>query len=485
MPPIRFMSCILALLCFTGLAARAETLNGTALYRERIMPPPDARLIVVLADISLADAPETELGRVEIEAAGAPPYDFAIEYDPAEIDPQRTYAVRATLWAGDQMMFTSDTVVPVLTHGAPNVAMIVMQRVAADMAPPTDNAQDAATPLRIGAHGLKLPATFTGNLPCADCEAIAYHLDLWPDQGYHLRREWLGRETDAGANTQDDIGFWFVDPARDAIVLSGLSDTPSDWQVTAPDRIRQLDVDGNVIDSTLPYDLTSDGTLSQTDVEDVFLGGMMRYMADAAVFEECGTGRLYPIVQEGDYLALERAYLADQSAAGAPLYINVEGALIMRPAMEGPEQRSLVVDRFVRTRPGITCERQRADASLTNTYWRIDALAGEAIAGLPADSREPHLILRTQDDSTADAPRFSATVGCNGMMGEFNQRGSALTFGRVAGTLMACPPPLGDLERTLAQTLETVQSYRINGETMVLLDGTNEIIAVLTAVYLK
>ncbi|TNC65377.1 copper resistance protein NlpE N-terminal domain-containing protein [Rubellimicrobium roseum] len=28
--------------------------------------------------------------------------------------------------------------------------------------------------------GLRLPATFTGTLPCADCLGIRTHLDLWP-----------------------------------------------------------------------------------------------------------------------------------------------------------------------------------------------------------------------------------------------------------------------------------------------------------------
>ena len=35
-----------------------------------------------------------------------------------------------------------------------------------------------------GAHGLTLPASFSGVLPCADCPGIRYHLDVWPDQGY-------------------------------------------------------------------------------------------------------------------------------------------------------------------------------------------------------------------------------------------------------------------------------------------------------------
>lgn len=469
----RFMVMLLTFVfSFAGIAT-ADTVTGTATFRERIMPPADARLVVILSDISRADAPAVELGRVEIENAGGPPYAFEIEYDASVIEENHSYAVRATLWVGDRMMFTTDTVAPVITRGAPDEVNLIMVRVASEARSNaiTDQPQ-------IGAHGLQLPATFTGTLPCADCEGIKYHLDLWPDQGYHLRREWLGRAGDTGDNIQDDIGFWYSDAQSKTIVLPGLTDTPNQWEVKAPNKIRQLDMDGNVIMSDLPYELTGNGMLDESDVEDVFLGGMLTYMADAAVFQECRTGRSYPVVMDGDYLAMEQAYLADQSAAGAPLYVNVEGSLLMRPAMEGPEQRSLVVDRFVRTRPGVTCERQRADASLTNTYWKIDTLAGEDVVGLPSGGHEAHMILRENEG------RFSATVGCNGMMGDFTQQDGTLSFGRSAATLMACPPPLGAMEQRLALALEATQSYRINGETLALYNEANDIVALLTAVYL-
>jgi len=469
----RFMVILLTFVFSFGGILAAETVTGTATFRERIMPPPDARLVVTLSDISRADAPAVELGRVEIKNAGGPPYAFEIEYDASVIEQNHSYAVRATLWAGDRMMFTTDTVAPVITRGAPDEVNLIMVRVASEARSNaiTDQPQ-------IGAHGLQLPATFTGTLPCADCEDITYHLDLWPDQGYHLRREWLGRAGDTGDNIQDDIGFWYSDAQSKRVVLSGLTDTPNQWGVKAPNKIRQLDMDGNVIMSDLPYELTGNGTLDETEIEDVFLGGMMTYMADAAMFQECRTGRSYPMVMDGDYLAMERAYLADQSAPGAPLYVNVEGSLLMRPAMEGPEQHSLVVDRFVRTRPGITCERQRADASLTNTYWKIDTLAGEDVVGLPSGGHEAHMILRENDG------RFSATVGCNGMMGDFTIQDGILSFGHTAATLMACPPPLGAMEQRLALALEATQSYRINGETLALYNEADEIVALMTAVYL-
>ncbi len=41
----------------------------------------------------------------------------------------------------------------------------------------------------VPAHGLRPPATFRGDLPCADCVGVRHHLNLWPDQIFHLRRE--------------------------------------------------------------------------------------------------------------------------------------------------------------------------------------------------------------------------------------------------------------------------------------------------------
>lgn len=470
---LRFLACGLCLL-MPPLLHAADMVTGTATYRERIAAPPDARFVAVLEDISRADAPAVELGRAEIDKAGNPPYAFEIAYDPAAIDDRHTYAVRATLTTGDRLLFTTDRVAQVLTRGAPSEIDLVMRMVSAAEAPAAREAP------RIGAHGLRLPATFTGTLPCADCEGIAHHLDLWPDQTYHLRREWLGRDDDPGSHRRDELGRWSADPARGAIVLHGAAEMPIQWAVKGPERLRLLDMEGNPIESGLPYEVTSDGSLTETDLDGLFLGGMMTYMADAALFEECLTGRRYPIAPEGDYLALERAYLADRTAPGAPLYVHVEGGLLMRPAMEGPDRRSLVVHRFIKTRPDVTCERQQANAALTNTYWRIDRLGDEAVVGLP-ERREPHLILRA-----GDAHRFAATLGCNQMNGPYALADDGrLTFGLTASTMMACPPPLDALERTLAETLSAVRSYQISGETLVLYDEAGAVIALLTAVYLR
>lgn len=446
----------------------ADTLKGTAVYLERIAAPPQARFVAVLEDISRADAPAKQVGRVVRDNARNPPYSFEIAYDPGAIDPSRTYAVRASLYASDgELLFTTDTVAPVLTRGAPGEVELVMRRVKS--AP-----QQAGAVL--GAHGLRLPASFTGTLPCADCAGIRHHLNLWPDQTFHLGRTYLD---ELNESHHDALGRWYADPERNAIVLLGAGETPLQWEVKDTLRLRLLDIEGAPIESDLNYDLTSDGRLAETDLAGLFLGGMVRYMADAAIFEECLTGESYPVAMEGAYPDLERAYLADRQAPGAPLYVHVEGSLLMRPAMEGPDRRSLVVDRFIRTRPGMTCTRHRSDAALTNTYWRIDRLRAQAVTGQP-ERREPHLVLLDGPEN-----RFGGTVGCNRMVGSYTIDGTQLSFGLAASTMMACPPPLDKLEQALGAALGEVREFRHDGASLSLLDDAGQPVIELTAVYFR
>jgi len=199
---------------------------------------------------------------------------------------------------------------------------------------------------------LHLPATFRGVLPCADCEGIRHHLDLWPDNVFHLRREWLGR-----AFVRDELGRWRIDPARRALILEGGGEMPLQFEVLDVGRLRQLDMDGRPIVSQLPYELASDGTLSPTDL-DLLLGGEMTYMADAARFTENLTGRSYPIAFEADFIAMERAYREAVSAPGAPLYVSFEGSLTRRPRADSSgTEPAIVVRRFINVWP----ERRAAD----------------------------------------------------------------------------------------------------------------------------
>ena len=118
--------------------------------------------------------------------------------------------------------------------------------------------------------------------------------------------------------------------------------------------------------------------------------------------------------------------------------------------MEGPDREMVIVDRFIRTRPEVTCERQMADASLQNTYWRLDVVDG---MDFPSDlaTREPHLMLERTDGNN-----YRATVGCNRMRGAYTLDGAQVSFLPAASTMMACPEPLDTLERQFSLADGTV-----------------------------
>lgn len=72
-----------------------------------------------------------------------------------------------------------------------------------------------------------------------------------------------------------------------------------------------------------------------------------------------------------------------------------------------------------------------AAVPLTNTYWQLEEVAGEAVAASGAAS-EAHLILR-------DDGRINGFSGCNAFQGEYQLiDGRRLVFSRIASTRRAC-----------------------------------------------
>jgi putative lipoprotein len=101
-------------------ATSQSVITGTVTYRNRSALPPTAVIEVTLADVSLADAPAKVISKQKIEAGGKqPPFPYELPYDSAQIDPRMTYSVSARITDGSELLFISDTMIPVLTRGAP------------------------------------------------------------------------------------------------------------------------------------------------------------------------------------------------------------------------------------------------------------------------------------------------------------------------------------------------------------------------------
>ncbi|MGH7718283.1 MAG: YbaY family lipoprotein [Gemmatimonadaceae bacterium] len=107
--------------------------TGSVTYRERMALPPDAVVEVRLFDVSRQDVAAPVIADTTILPGGRQvPIPFALRYDPGRIEPNRTYAIRATIRSGVQMLFTTDAVHRVITQGNPTRVDLSLVRVAAE-----------------------------------------------------------------------------------------------------------------------------------------------------------------------------------------------------------------------------------------------------------------------------------------------------------------------------------------------------------------
>ncbi len=389
------------------VAPIAAQLKGTASYR--IALTPDAVFEGTLEDVSKADAPAAVVGSVRIDKPGQIPIRFEIPYD----------AARARILVGQQLLFTTDHAYPVLTRGHGNEVQMMLRMVAA-----SKSASKSAQAAPVGA----LPASFIGELPCADCPGIRYQLNLFPDRAFFSRMTYLGRSDDTNS---DDIGSWVVSSDRSTIVLKGGRDAPAMFKIKDDNTLRMLDVEGRDIESSLNYDLRRTKSLEPLEPR-LAMRGMYRYFADAGQFTECLTRRKWPVAQEKDNATLESAYTKARLTAGEELLVNLEGQIAMRAKMEGQGvQPTLVVERFIAIWPGETCSARFSSAPLENTYWKLTRLGGKPVTVAPKQ-REPYFILDNK------SKRIAGFGGCNRFTGTYQQNSDRLAFGKMAMTFMAC-----------------------------------------------
>jgi uncharacterized lipoprotein YbaY len=103
--------------------------TGTVWYRERMAMPPDA---VVVARVERIRNGEAELVAEQlIDRPGDVPVSFQVPFAHDTIDPADRYALHAHISSGDHVRWTTQSPVPVITHGAPSQVDVMVVRVPA------------------------------------------------------------------------------------------------------------------------------------------------------------------------------------------------------------------------------------------------------------------------------------------------------------------------------------------------------------------
>jgi putative lipoprotein len=99
-----------------------SAITGSVTLKDPAEIAQGAKLDIKLVDVSTPDVP---IAQKTMDVSGNPPFNFALDIDPAKIDRKRTYTLNAVLTDGERRFLPALTA-PVLTGGSPTTAQITL-----------------------------------------------------------------------------------------------------------------------------------------------------------------------------------------------------------------------------------------------------------------------------------------------------------------------------------------------------------------------
>ncbi|EPL8005208.1 envelope stress response activation lipoprotein NlpE [Klebsiella aerogenes] len=188
--------------------------------------------------------------------------------------------------------------------------------------------------------------SWRGILPCADCEGIETSLFLEKDGTWVMNERYQGvsREPSSFAS----YGTWAR--TADKLVLTNSKGEKSYYRAKG-DKLEMLDRDGNPIKSTLNY--TLEPVKASLPTTPMAMRGMYFYMADAATFTDCVTGKTIAVANNAQ---LERDYAAARGTDTRPVLLVVEGHFTLEANPDTGEMiKTLMTDKDSKFIPGKDC----------------------------------------------------------------------------------------------------------------------------------
>lgn len=111
------------------------------------------------------------------------------------------------------------------------------------------------------------------------------------------------------------------------------------------------------------------------------------------------------------------------------------------------------------------------------TSWKLDTYLS-SIDHLVSPTSSTNLTLEFKDG------RISGLSGCNSFFAKYTVEGKSMSFGLIGATKMLCTNQgVMEQEQTYFMRLESVKSYKIEGNKLSLIDGNNKTVLVYSKKY--
>lgn len=279
---------------------------------------------------------------------------------------------------------------------------------------------------------IKAPATYDGVIPNGLRITVAFEAD----GSYVLRETVL---TSTPFSSRAERGTWKVDPGAKLALTSG-----SRLRTFVVRSARSIRPEGEA-----SSDLWLSGRHEPLN-DSVELRGLYTYLADAASFKDCLTGKTYAVAPGGRNVDIERAYRGERRPPGAPVLAVLVGHF---------SGGTIVADDVVSVQAGSSCD--TAGATALEGSWKLTELSGGRAV------RPATLVF--------SGGRATGNSGCNRYGGSYTTgSGGSLRFGALASTKRACAAEEAmRQEAEFFDALGKVTGYQLEGGTLRLLAGSS------------
>lgn len=294
--------------------------------------------------------------------------------------------------------------------------------------------------------------TFAGELPCADCPGISYHVNLFRDGRFEVRQEYLERG-------QINIvkGIWLLE--RRSLHLINQQQTLPAFRFDNEQTLTMLDLQGKPVRSSPDFQLNREKTFRKLDTRQAMLG-IYRLERNVASFTSCQNGDSLVIANTQHHLPVMRQYQQDPRLNNRAVIVSLVGR--KSPNTQGEE--NLYIDKFEQFWPGASCPDIYAPGKLQSIVWRAEKLADQHIP--------QQFNIRVIFEDGNKAYGFS---GCNSFNASYTQESNQINVQNLASTRKFCNDDSSELEQRFTRSLQLADRAEVNGDKLQLFKN-NELI---------